>query len=1486
MQQPQSNRPQKLNLDKSRKHLGADEMFYALNHDILNPNALGKSTPHPANEALCEIDQPAGENYAPNSYYSKDTNEAYSWHINDKGANYIMRVDGNGVCQLVYANDENGCLELSADPRYSIEQWRSFLEVQKLCPNRDGKYLEWTNGKDDIGYLDVEASIATKSFSTPFFKKCVQDPCDFIRLCVPKPCGCLQAELVPLNDNDISLTNHIIDRGFKFIYQHEYYDGRKSDWSDPSTLYFQDVKGCFDTGQGFPRCWKLRVPVGNPMVDKIHIAYNMGDMDTAGNNIWKRAQIVDKYKKYNNLQQKWYERDFAELDNYSDSDCSFDFYFCNDKQCEVIDPLEISRVYNPQPRKAQGLLPIRGTVGFYNYETGTCPVDKKEIDKFKVQLNCNEEKDCKVEYAEVTVRAIIHNYAHGRNQFIWRGKEGSEDDLTDTAKFGGLNPQFDGGLEEPMGYDQYFKDKTRNFIVYIEGTDYWGEMKQYHASGHFNNRKLYGIVSGLDDNKTKRKWRKDVRQGNFFYQEYTFKVPKGTRGFIRMASQHATDNEQSSSTFVVGIHKDLTQYTGESLYGNGILAPIQNRDVVDNSREEIFFDTCNGDVDNKDAFVVQDNAVDEGLANAASAYYGYIRDEAGVGIEGLQITANLGGLGELPFISQTDHNGFYHFYLSSGTNADIDIVVKGETDCNEWKEIKRTTTPSEVHTGTNVDIVITEEEKKRYLRNSLALVKIAVNDCDGQGVSGIRVALSGSKWRDTDAKGIASFKIRNYSTRARVVRAVVMDSNGCFTLDCQGNCSPCFPSVTGSTPACFVVPLPLDNVQTVTLPSVTINKDSAIENKFGLKKGGLFPFGVVAKGRCGRISSVYELSAVEIPRLQKDDRASYCDLKYDGTGALFPDWVTCVDIVRGQNLNPFVLQWLVDKIEKTDDGKLKLTIQSLNDYNEAHLFKANTIYQWNKNDRVEFVKNGDGKTFMASQHGILNYLTISPFFDKEQTDDPDKEQPADYFNQILIDDDGRLDDLKEGAKIELQREKECTTQPVYFSICVSIPVIDGRLVYPTGTFSTFDTYLVQRKIGKFAAQTFEHHAPSDFWGDYMDDRGRAYFVNKYETEKRFAKSVTLAAPNQPNYFGDLVKTFDIESEIVSMQIQDGKIILVICEYDSFATSVADDLARIGSDGILRALPADAIIGDPQPHLKGAFGCQYPDIGSILFGDGYATWVDSSRTTFVHHENYQLAINASEGKTQSYFRKRCYEVVTNNKKQGDNYYNHLRWVTGINRHTGAVCLTLKTLRDSGVNNQPAPYLQSNETLIYYPDTKDFLTFFSPTPESYSQLILHDEGGCAMLQYFKGVPYVHPINTTKWNEFFGVACDRYIGVSLINKFPEKEKVGVAIETSGEAMYYAKIVETDNPNFLSEIPPIRFTKVGRKWNAHFLGNLKSREGLWGDEMPRGYYVAVTFCRDNTDQLKYGTIDRNLQVQYDELDEFLSKFMLSEQSGFTENL
>lgn len=153
----QAIQPLRVNMDKSPKKLGRDEAWYLLNHErALNPDGtkrgtLGKGSPMVANYPACDMEQPAGENYRVGHYNSKLTNELYSWIYNNNGVHYVQRINGDGECQIVY----HGCLRLNADPKHDITNFRAHLILEKICANRHGKTLVWTDGINEIGALDV-----------------------------------------------------------------------------------------------------------------------------------------------------------------------------------------------------------------------------------------------------------------------------------------------------------------------------------------------------------------------------------------------------------------------------------------------------------------------------------------------------------------------------------------------------------------------------------------------------------------------------------------------------------------------------------------------------------------------------------------------------------------------------------------------------------------------------------------------------------------------------------------------------------------------------------------------------------------------------------------------------------------------------------------------------------------------------------------------------------------------------------------------------------------------------------------------------------------------------------------------------------------------------------------------------------------------------------------------------------------------------------
>ncbi len=1484
-QKRQANKPTKINADVDPKYLAVDEARYMLNAERnigggANSKS-GKTTPIPANELMCTTTVGVGTPYLIGKYKSDLTNEVYAFYYVEGGLDYILRINEDKTCEIVYQGD---CLNFSADPKHSIEDWRVYLKYDRFCANQGGKQLIWTDGINPIGMIDVEASIATDSFTTPFFDDCLIG-CEPLQMCVPEICGAVEGEFLPLDPSQVDLNNKLIDDGIQIIIRHVYYDQRKSEWSIPSTLFLQNALGCFDTEEGLPRCLKLTIPVGNPLVDKIEIAFRRNNEPN-----FYLSDTIEKYLPYANSNQKWYERTLADLPNYSDTTCTFEYTFCNDKGAVPIDPNETNRVFNPIPREAQGLVRIKDSLGFYNYIKGACPLLENETKKMEISLECSP-NNCAPEFAEVEFYCIVHQNVQHINQPIYRfggSTLNDEDDKSDTAFFGGI---MESGLVEPSPqYEQYFTKETRGFIAYIEGTDYWVEMEQWVANGSLLNTKKVGVLSGFN-NTNQVFWKgfaAQIQSGTYYYSKGKFKVPKGTKGFIRLVNHKENSglgDAQNTSTFLVGTIPDINNYTSTSNISS----------ILNQVSEELYFDTCSGNVVLNQTFIIYDGDIDNTIgSHSASSYSGYITDENNAPIEGAEVW-HLG-----IYQGKTDHNGHYYFYLYGGNNIQISLQVRVEQSSTGGFTTVKTVLISNNYSHTVKNIQI---DTAGYTTNYYDDLSVIVKDCNNNPVGGVRVAISGSKYKISDSiTGLAKFKLRNYSTRNRIIRAVVINNNGCFTLDCFGNCNPCIPtSLLTTLPSSFDL-VPVTNVSLIN----NLNVLSANINKKGLKAGGRYEFGLVAKSSCGKISAVYPVtimdgsiplddSFLDVPKTQEKGEMSFCSFSYDARGLVLPNWVDCVEIVRSKNLNNYELQWVVDKIEKLSDGKMRLLIQSLSDYNAFYNFNTNTVYQYLEGDRVEFISNGDGSIFNTATFGLLNYLILSPF--KDKVIDGQDNDPANFFNEIVIQNDGNLDGLKVGAKIEIQRPVEFSVEnSALYSIGIGIGVIEvsGQrvLAQPIGTFDTFDTYFVNRKIGSQSLQQFEHRNPSDFWGNKLfgiSDIGKGYFKNKFENERRFGRNITINSTNQFNRFGDLEKTLDDpqQGDLIAVGVYDGQVGVGIGEHDNFLFNISDDFLRLGADGIVRAQSPDNIISDGEPKVVGQFGCQYEDIGSVYFGDGWITWADLSKGALVKHD-FSAAKDIAEGKMNSYLRQKWGIMQAfNGTSQLD--INRYRFVTGFNYHTNALQLTMKRLTGANTYNTQDYLLSESETILIEPRMEEFLTMASYAQDGYSNLNIKDANGSGFISFAGASVYNHPIKSNVYNRFNGVAVDRVVMIA-INQEPDFIKRGVGIEIQSNKMYFVSRVKVDDASFQSIIPPIRMEKQEDKWVGSFLSNINSSGGLFAvgqvATKPRGYYILFTLVRDNTDNLKYNTTDNAKRVLFDELDMVLSKYFNSSQSGMQENL
>jgi len=1456
----QRHKPVKLQTDLSYKAVKPEESPYILNQErFLNANnSMGKRTPAIANEQFSDIDFPVGENYCVGAYESKQTNEIYSFHWNSNLQHSILR--HTEFTEIVY---QGPCLELDEFPEHAITQFRVWVRVEKnkKCANRHGVELIWTIGKGRIHCLDVEASILTDSFTTinglptTFFSTCTHE-CDYTLLAVPETYKCPTARLIESADQ--TKANFFIDNGYKFRIKPRYYDGREGEWGPFSSLYYINNSTCGGfTAKG--RCFELTLDACNAMVDTIDLAFSTDNGAT-----WKLYDTIRKYSGYLNDNQMWYERQIV-LPGFDANTCTFKYTFCHDKQCYPVPAEDASRFYNPEPFDAQCLFPIDNRLAFVNYRKGVCNIDKTQLDKISFNVIPGT-SSCVTEQATVRFTAVVHNLFHSRNQFIYRMNgvaDNTPDDAADKAYFGGLNPSLDGGFEN--GYDQTFKEATRNFIGYVEGTSYYAEMKQFKRS----RNEIYeiGVIPNMQSGSTKNRWRRAARNGEVLYQVGEIKVPKGTKGFIRLASHFATGNEQQTSTYVHGQLNSLAAY-----YGDTTLVGGSN---FTEGVKEIYFDTCNGDVDLTDkSFVIADLAIDIGSGEKNSVIYGYVKDKVGAPVENLELDST--GAVNHTYSKNTDHNGFYYF----SSQGEIDIEVSGEVDCSTWNTL--VSIPAGSWDSRSASSFDPEISDITYSTDRFSTVKLKVLDCNGIPLVGVPVAVQGSKAGLTDTNGIATIQARNVETRNRFSRVVVMRTGGCLVTDCNNTCNPCMPDGFAIFAPCFV------GRPSVNMPNATLSTFSYTAR--GLKANGRYEMGFVVRGS-GRVSFVQVNNwFVDIPSTQSKNGWSFPSLRWQmSTPVFFPDWAESLSFYRTKNLNGFQLQWVVDKIEFIDGlgngagvasaKQVRLTIQSLNDYNASYLFKTNTVYQYLKGDRIEFIQNGDGKIFQGQ---ILNFAINSPFLDKTYPGTQDA--PADYFNQILVNNNAAFADLKEGAIIEFQRPQQCETEPRYYEICGSVPIVNGMALQTSGTINTFDTYFVGRdiKIKNTAPYTFEHHSPSDFWGDRLTDVGRAFIRNANETDLRLGRDAALADVIPHNRFNaDQVKRFDglQQGDIVAAYIKDSKQIFAICEQDNFMAVTGDDFVRASADGIVRVIQGEQLISNPQSQISGMFGCSYEDVGSVFFGDDFFTFVCSGSQCYVKH-NYQQASDVAIMQTKNWFTKRIglHESWNAKTTQGVEKY---RWITGYNTLTKDVILTTKRLRDSGIMNE---YMErgSNQTILFCPAINDFPSYHGYTAEAYCNRFSAEAKGCAFFAFLQGQAYLHPIKSTRFLEFFGQTVDWVVSI-CINKDERKEKIAASVEVQDKARWFISDVATDNTNFRSEVSVSYAEEHMNHWNIPFLSNINSVDGLFGEEKPSGYFIKATFIRDNTLNLAYGTIDPAKRIVYSELDEIISKFLYVEQSGFT---
>lgn len=1358
----------------------------------------GVLTPIRGSEIVTALpDFPSGINYCVGTYESKATNELYVFVRNSLLTHFIYKINGwDGSIQIVY---KGSCLNFQLDPQYFIAEGRCTLHIMTFDDrnnrlDKPKKFLVFTDGYNDIRFISVEDSIATDSFNKttyPFFAKgngC--DDCMLINLGVSTPNNCIEIEPVDREDTDSEKNkkNLLTGKGIQFRIKFIDVFFRESEHGIISDRYFTIIGGnCIDTNNGLARCVRLKFDAGCPLVNKIQIEYRTCSGNNDGSSIDSDWLLYETIDKYNDCEGKeWYQRDirspYDDSTNkyglkYNSGDHTFEYIFCADKECRPIPISETSRTQNPLPIKSSGLTSVGNEILLSNNLRGLPPLDCSLLDKISMQAIPPAGQDCDDnDLIELVVYAVIINYHHNQACSLWAPSEQSN-----VIQFGVSNCQTNLGFN----YDQYVPGERKGFVGYLAGTPYYAISEQVQKS-----------ATGVDVVAIPpAPFGQNLSAGNLdkvYRQRFTFKVPRGKYSF-RIANHKDSNldgNYQRTSTYV----KHTVSFPA--------LNSILSKD------KEMIINLCSGVTNNRleitdKALVICDlSAWDNNTQTPCNGYatvvdgYLYEEENKNIPIELVPLTGASGVHSE-----HTDHNGFY-FQSQKGDRSSVAFSLDA---------CASTITLGDSYVG-NGSFHIKHGYLYAHKSNEYPAAgrrehtgRIVLCDQPNVGVAGVLIVMKFGQYAFTDSQGY--FKLLahqrysgTYSGAADTL--IISQAGACVINDCSDACVSCFSDIS-------VPYLPCGGNRNTD----TGTKEVGIRgvNIYGLESGGHYGYCITAYDKFGRhtFAQATDKYYLDIPSLRETKVFKFCTINFAiDSNAVFPDWVHGITFGITRNLNnDDSIMWIVDKVLLVDNTgrentanptKIRLYYESLNEYNSQNNFATNTNWQFLSNtgsgeqsvvigDYVEFIKNGDNSWFTKAINSLVLYDKAGMYFDIE-------------YNQDLA-------NLQEGALIKLIRPKQCIDKYLYYELCPYIKMdTDHRATVLSGTLNAFDSYMIARSIPVPQYSTnangdverkvelsqtnylFEHHSPSDFYGNHCANGGRINVKNEYERQQWFktemARSKTLnvnGSFNGLSYFSpeDVVTLDGQDIGAILVALPELTNLLVICEKDCFVVGYSDNTVVLdGSRVVIGSEPGK--IGRPQRKIGSNYGCEMRDINTIRKRNGLVIFLDSSRNALVAN-NYGESVDLSLTGYKSYLSRKINRLKDFNKnisKNADYYF-----VAGIDPKYDEYYLTVFGRSISNptsvfINDEGEHHALLNETICIDIYTGIYKCDVPFTPEYYGShegyivdkgfhIIKH--GAVNNMRSAIGTPYMN---------FFQTQCKKYISI-IVNENSEKSKRWLYLE-----------------------------------------------------------------------------------------------------------
>lgn len=1113
-----------IDFDSSELYIKTDKAFFmkGLSMDwVDNGQNEFELKPIESNYLYCSIELPDGENTCIGSYMYVEGKECYIVVHNSNGFHLIYRIKGEtDNCEVVYrfCQNFNG---ITKNPRDYFSEGRIAIKaICKYLPDGNKqlyKELYLVNKKVKNIRIVVEDSIATNSFTTPFFdtnNPCFSNPCRIIGVGVEEPNDKIKITPIPITEPN-KKQNRMLNKMFKFRFKYVSVWGQASEHGVISDSYFANLSGCSNDNSFIPSCVWISQRLPPPEIAQIILEISSCEYNSnaIGNDAdiysdWKEYATYDLYNQ-ENQSLKWYER------QYDTNNENFEIYtnvnvapnrkeirikFCNNKECILIPKTDI-RDENPAPIKSGSVALLGKGLSFCDNEDGFNKIPQEDLEKIKIEL-VEDENYCTTKYSMIKVYAVITAISHSPTKPQGIYQTGS--DQSYAYGFGGyfgayksypgqignvggvkyqpnsVNPEK--GASEEGGCGQTFPSGIKGLRASLNAS-YFAESKQYFHSG------TDGLVSKEFNNPTEYSefMYNTAAHNAILVQEFDFgSLPCGKYVF-RIHGHNDTENLIKTSTFFIS----TTPYANFK----------QNFVVNWDNRKEIIIDTSNGTdwigTEKDIVAVIADLSTGRPYSGDGGTHRyikGYIYENAEnrIPIERTEFRLNNNDTVQ-QFNRFTDHNGFYFVKLPIETDIFLQYVHKhirlvGVNNSQYNQILGQTVDVTAIGVKTNPDIYAPQGYAD-YKCNRF-FIKGKVKQCNSMsGISGIPITFfgqgglsEGTVYNSNNVIGVQTV-FTNGAGEFKIVIHFPNDLNPSGTGTHNGgiifgnnplcNIFMCYDCKNFTSEQSILYPKPYLPCVGTSLIEIAPISARLLSNNKGLEHGGRYSIGLT--GRDGVRRSYIQTTDewfVDIPSETEKQSSSFSRIKItlpqSFSQSVCEQYKYLIFSLSKNLNNTDYLSWTADKIDFIDNAgnintvnptKVRVWYRSLAEYNKLRGFNTNS--SWSFIDANGNTNVGDIVEFIQQADGtyLLNSIEGIVQYDKEGS----------YF---LVDYTSDMLQLKDGIKFKIKRPFACEVKTLYYEYHLPIflcgssctPRDNNGSQVTSFILDMFDSYFFNRQI--------------------------------------------------------------------------------------------------------------------------------------------------------------------------------------------------------------------------------------------------------------------------------------------------------------------------------------------------------------------------------------------------------------------------------------